>query len=268
MGRLHLQFKTVTSAALLLAGLYFPARAQDPDDLKRGVGRISLMNGQVSVQRGDSGEWVAGVLNARLIAGDRIATAANSRAEIEFDSSNLFRMGANAEVHLTQMEAARYQMEFGRGVMTYRVLRPTDAYVEIDTPSVSIRPAHVGSYRIAVNENGETEITARSGEVEVFSPKGSQLVNSGQTMIARGDPQDPEFQIVGAQAPDDWDRWNESRDQMIMQSNSARYVGPGVYGEEDMDQYGNWVNVDGYGPCYRPTVAVDWAPYRYGRWAW
>ncbi len=268
MGRLHLQFKTVTSAALLLAGLYFPARAQDPDDLKRGVGRISLMNGQVSVQRGDSGEWVAGVLNAPLIAGDRIATAANSRAEIEFDSSNLFRMGANAEVHLTQMEAARYQMEFGRGVMTYRVLRPTDAYVEIDTPSVSIRPAHVGSYRIAVNENGETEITARSGEVEVFSPKGSQLVNSGQTMIARGDPQDPEFQIVGAQAPDDWDRWNESRDQMIMQSNSARYVGPGVYGEEDMDQYGNWVNVDGYGPCYRPTVAVDWAPYRYGRWAW
>jgi hypothetical protein len=268
MGRLHLQFKSWTSAALLVVGLYLPARAQDPDDMQRGVGRISMMNGQVSVQRGDSGDWVAGVLNAPLIAGDRIGTAQSSRAEIEFDSSNLFRLGANAEVHLTQLETARFQMEFARGIMTYRVLRPTDAYVEIDTPSVSVRPTRVGSYRIAVNENGETEIAARSGEVEVFSPKGSQWVNAGQMMIARGDPSDPEFQVVSAPAPDEWDRWNDSRDQMIMQSNSARYMGPGEYGAEDMDQYGNWVNVEGYGNCYRPTVAADWAPYRYGRWVW
>ena len=76
MKRLQLRFSTLTGAALLLAGLYLPARAQDPDDLRRGVGRISLMNGQVSVQRGDSGDWVAGVVNAPLIAGWRPAGSA------------------------------------------------------------------------------------------------------------------------------------------------------------------------------------------------
>src|ERR1017187_5990035 len=50
------------------------SRAQDPDDLKRGVARISLMNGDVSVRRGDSGEWVAGVINAPLLTDDRVAT--------------------------------------------------------------------------------------------------------------------------------------------------------------------------------------------------
>ena len=268
MRLLHSRFPALTGAALLLAGLYLPARAQDPDDLKRGVGRISLMNGQVSVQRGDSGEWVVGVVNAPLIAGDRVATAENSRAEVQFDSSNMFRMGANAEVHLTELEAARYQLEFARGILTYRVLRPTDAAVEIDTPSVAVRPSRVGAYRISVNDAGETQVTARAGSVEVFSPRGSQTVTTGQTLIARGDPSDPEYQIVPAVGYDEWDRWNEARDRALTQSGSPQYVGQGVSGTEDLDGYGTWTNVDGYGEVWRPTVPPDWAPYEYGRWTW
>jgi hypothetical protein len=74
----------VMAGALLLAvGAAIPARAQDPDDLKRGVARISFMEGEVSVRRGDSGEWVAGVINAPLLTDDRIGTGQNSRAEVE-----------------------------------------------------------------------------------------------------------------------------------------------------------------------------------------
>lgn len=91
MTRLPLRFSAWMGAVLLTGGLWIPAQAQDPDDMKRGVARISVMNGQVSVQRGDAGDWVAGVINAPLVAGDRIATAANSRAEVQFDSANMFR---------------------------------------------------------------------------------------------------------------------------------------------------------------------------------
>jgi hypothetical protein len=268
MKHLHLRFSAFTSAALLVAGLYLPARAQDPDDLKRGVGRISLMNGQVSVQRGDSGDWLAGVINAPLITGDRVATGPNSRAEIQFDSSNMLRIGANAEVHLTQLEAARFQMEFAKGIMTFRVLRPSDAAVEVDTPSVSVRPSRVGTYRIAVNESGETEVTARAGAVEVFSPRGSQWVNSGQTLIARGDPTDPEYQVVAAVGYDEWDRWNDTRDHTLTQATSPQYVGPGVSGTEDLDGNGTWTNVEDYGYVWRPNEPADWAPYQNGRWVW
>ncbi len=268
MRHFDLRIPALTTMALLVAGMCVPARAQDPDDMKRGVSRISLMNGQVSVQRGDSGDWVAGVVNAPLIAGDRVATGENSRAEVQFDSANMLRMGANAEIHLTQMESARYQMEFGKGIITFRVLRPSQATVEIDTPSVAVRPVLVGTYRISVSDSGETHVTARAGSLEVFSPRGSQTITSGQTLIARGDPADPEYQIVAAVGYDEWDRWNDSRDRMLAQSGSPQYVGQDVPGTEDLDGYGTWTDVPGYGEVWRPAVAPDWAPYEYGRWVW
>src|SRR5215469_14836063 len=113
----------LAGAVLSMASLVTPARAQDPDDARRGVARLSLINGEVSVRRGDSGDWVAGVINAPLLTDDHVATGPNSRAEIEFDSSNVLRMGANAQLHLAQLEYARYQMELARGVMTFRALR-------------------------------------------------------------------------------------------------------------------------------------------------
>src|ERR1035437_8106909 len=190
----------LTAAALLATGMFTPVRAQDPDDLKRGVARISLMDGEVSVRRGDSGDWVAGVVNAPLLTADQIATGPNSRAEVQFDSANMLRIGGNAEIHLAQLEDRRYQIELARGTVTFRVLRASDANVEVDTPSASVRPSRQGSYRISVKDTGETEVTVRAGDVEIFSPGGSQWLNAGQTMLARGTTADPEFQIVAALA--------------------------------------------------------------------
>jgi FecR protein len=269
MGHLsNFRFLALTGTMLALAGSFTPARAQDPDDLKRGVARISLINGDISVRRGDSGDWVAGVINAPLLTDDRIATGPSSRAEVQFDASNLLRLGANAELRLTQLEYGRYQMELARGVMTYRMLRTSDGNVEVDTPSLSVRPSRQGSFRISVNEAGETEVTARNGDVEVFTPHGSQWVHNGQTLMARGAAGDAEFQVVAATAMDDWDRWSDNRDRTITQSVSARYVGAGVYGTEDLDAAGSWASVPEYGNVWRPNVGPDWAPYQSGRWVW
>ena len=263
------RFGALTGAVLLATGLWTPVRAQDPDDLQRGVARISMMNGEVSVRRGDSGDWVAGIVNAPLLSDDRISTAPNSRAEVQFDSANMLRIGGNAEVRLTQLEAGRYQMEIARGTVTFRMLRPSNINVEVDTPSVSVRPSKQGIYRISVSEGGDTEVMSRAGDVEVFTPRGSQWVSAGQMMQARGTAADPEFQIVGGPPPDEWDRWNEARDRTLLQSNSAQHVGPGVYGAEDLDNHGVWSEVPPYGQVWHPTdVGADWAPYQAGRWVW
>lgn len=262
------RFWAFTGAVLSVISLVTPVRAQDADDARRGVARISLINGDVSVRRGDSGEWVAGAINAPLLSDDHVATGPNSRTEVEFDANNVLRMGANAQVHMAQLEYNRYQMEVAHGVVTFRILRNTDVNVEIDTPSVSVRPSRPGSYRVSVTDAGETEITARGGDVEIFTPRGSQWVRSGQTMMARGSASDPEFQILSAGGPDDWDRWCDNRDRMMLQSNSSRYVPQGVYGAEDLDNYGNWVSTPDYGNVWQPTVAADWAPYHSGRWVY
>ncbi len=271
MVRTHSRLAAIAVAVLLGTVALLPARAQDPEDQQRAVARISLMNGEVSVKRGDSGDWVAGIINAPLLADDRISTGPNSRAEVQFDSGNLIRIGGNAEIHLAALEYNRYQIELAHGTATFRVLRATGANIEVDTPSVSVRPSKVGAYRIAVNDAGETEVTARAGDVEIFTPRGSQWISAGQMMIARGTSADPEFQIVGARAPDEWDRWNDERDRHFMQSPSYQYTesdNSGIYGTEDLDSYGVWSEVPTYGRVWRPTVAVGWAPYRLGHWVW
>src|SRR5580658_653853 len=175
----QIRLTALTGAILIIAGAANPVCAQtDPQDLQRGVARISVMDGQISVRRGDAGEWVAGVINAPLMADDSVATAPNSRAEVQFDSADILRIGGNAEVHLTALENNRYQMELARGTVTFRVLRASNANAEVDTPSISVRPSKIGVYRIAVNDAGESELTVRVGNVEVFSPKGSQWVNA------------------------------------------------------------------------------------------
>src|SRR5688572_27633444 len=117
MGHMHKsRLLAVIGAAIFAMGALAPARAQDDaDDQKRGVARISVINGEVSVRRGDSGDWVAAVVNAPLMTEDRISTGANSRAEVQFDAANVLRIGASAEVRLTQLEYGRYQMEITHG---------------------------------------------------------------------------------------------------------------------------------------------------------
>ena len=40
-------------------------------------------------------------------------------------------------------------------------------------------------------------------------------------------------------------------------------------GYEDLDEYGDWSYVAGYGPCWRPrAVVAGWAPYRFGHWVY
>src|SRR5580692_10292556 len=84
-----------------------PLLAQDPDgqyEPGRAVARISILNGDVSVRRGDSGDVVAAALNAPLMADDRLLTGSAGRAEVEFDSSNMIRIGANSEVRFAAMD--------------------------------------------------------------------------------------------------------------------------------------------------------------------
>src|ERR1700684_1233312 len=53
---------------------------QQPDQQQQGppqgVARVSLLRGDVSTQRGDSGDWVAVTLNTPVMAGDKVSTSA------------------------------------------------------------------------------------------------------------------------------------------------------------------------------------------------
>ncbi len=257
-------------AALCGSGLALMAQ-DEPDgqyEPGRAVARISVLNGDVSVRRGDSGDVVAAALNGPIMADDRILTGANSRAEVELDFANVIRIGPSSEVRFAGMDVTNFQIQVAAGTVSFRVQRQGQAQSEIDTPSVAVHPAGPGTYRVTVREDGLSEITVRSGQAEVYSASGSQRLEPGQTMNARGSANDAEFQIVQAIPPDSWDRWNDDRDRYMQRAQSPKYVSPDVYGAEDLDQYGQWVNDPNYGNVWAPAVAPGWAPYQDGRWVW
>ena len=71
-------------AVLSLILLTAFSRAQVP-----GVARISLIQGDVSTQRGDTGDWAEAALNQPLVPGDRISTGDNSRAELQLEGKKI-----------------------------------------------------------------------------------------------------------------------------------------------------------------------------------
>ncbi len=266
--------RNLLATVLILTGTVAVVRAQEApeaqqNDAGHGVARISVMAGDVSVQRGDSGERSAAAVNAPLVADDLVTTGPGSRAEIQFDSANMARLGSDSEVRLSELDGSRFQLQVARGTVMFSVLRDSRAQVEVSTPAVSIRPLSRGDYRISVFDDGQTQITVRSGEGDIYTPRGVEKLRSGNTMMVRGTASDPEFQVVRAIAPDDFDRWNEDRNRNLSRSQSYQHVGRDINGAEDLDSNGRWVQDANYGSVWTPSsVGPDWAPYREGRWVW
>jgi len=254
---------------LLAAVLFVPASwAQDAGDEGRGVARISVINGDVTVRRGDGDDLIAAAVNAPLVVPDTLFTGTASRAEVQLDWANMVRLSSNAEVTFSELEYQRFQIQVSRGTVTYSVLRKSEADIDLATPNVSVRPLSKGRYRVTVRGDGTTEVTVRTGEAEIYTPQGVEYLKAGRSMLVRGSLGSPEFQIAAAIPKDEWDRWNEQRDKELTRSVSYKYVSPSVYGAEDLDGYGSWISDPSYGWVWAPRVTAGWAPYRYGRWSW
>lgn len=245
-----------------------PNAGQNPADAQHGVARLSIVQGDVNVKRGDTGELVAAVTNAPVMMQDHLQTSPGSRAEVELDYGNLIRLAPNTDVGFADLEYHRYQVQLAAGTIIYRVLRDSNGQTEVDTPSIALRAEGQGEYRVSVLDDGTTQISVRSGQAEIFSPRGSERVSAGRTILVRGNPADPEFQPTYEAPRDQFDDWSANRDRELLGSQSYRYVSPDVYGAEDLDANGSWVPSQ-YGQVWQPTaVGADWSPYSDGQWSW
>jgi hypothetical protein len=69
--------------------------------------------------------------------------------------------------------------------------------------------------------------------------------------------------------PDSWDQWVASRSGRFRGYGPRSYVSQDIPGVADLDSYGRWTEVSGYGTCWSPAnVSSRWQPYRDGRWIW
>lgn len=232
-----------------------------------GVARVSIIQGNVSTQRGDNGEWVAATVNTPVAVGDRVSTGPDGRAEIQLDSANVIRLSSNTTVKVANITRENIQVQVGQGLVTYAVVRPGEANAEIDTPNAAVHPDGTGEYRIQVNSDSETDAIVREGSADITEPQGSTHVNAGQLITIQG-TDNPQYKTESAPGEDAWDSWNMDRDHRITSAKSWKDTDQYYTGSEDLDTYGTWSEVPDYGPVWIPQQSPDWAPYSDGRWVW
>ena len=163
--------------------------------------------------------------------------------------------------------AVRLRVSSGRANITLRDSDPGSSF-EIDAPNAAVSLVRPGSYRIAVDGAGNTTVAMRDGQAQIVTSAGQSIILRG----GQGAQFGPNGAVeVAALAPlDDFDRWCAQRERRWAQDQDVtQYVSSDVVGAEDLDNYGDWSQDPDYGYVWYPTaVAVDWAPYRYGRWLW
>jgi len=274
---MHTPFARAPFALLLAAGFAasclgaaLPARAQDLDDsTPPGVARLSAAEGQVTLSHGQASDQAAAVPNAPIVAGDYLTTGDDGRAEIQFGNDTILRAGANAQVRFTQLDPSAQIAQVAQGSIELRVFASGEDNVTIQTPSVDVEPSEAGAYLVTVKQDGNTEVTARSGSIAVVTPQGTQQVGPGRTLVATGQASNPEYQYIDEVATTDLESWGDQRDQAMVAANDAQsqYLPGDMTGSADLSDNGQWVDIPGYGDAWVPNdESPDWSPYSDGSW--
>jgi len=240
-----------------------------PAETDQGVARVSLMHGDVSTQRGDSGDWSAATLNQPVMTGDKVSTGDNARTELQLDFANILRLGPNSKANIANFTKKDIQIQLSQGIANFTVSKDSEAEPEIDTPNVSVHPAHHdGVFRIEVRPDGDTIVIVRQGEAQIATPQGSTELRAGDMATVRGNADSAQYKISSAPDRDAWDQWNSDRDHMIRNASSWHHTNHYYTGSQDLDANGRWQNVPDYGDVWVPNEPEGWAPYRNGNWTY
>ncbi len=242
------------------------AAAADPP---ARVARMANVDGAVSFSPAGEEDWVPATDNRPLITGDRVWVDAGARAELQIGTLAV-RLGSQTSVVILNLDDRVAQFQLQQGVLNVRVrsLGPDEA-IEVDTPVLAFSLRRPGVYRIDVDAaTGATGVAVGSGEGDAYGETVAYTIGERQ-WYRFSDAALRDYQYDVLPPPDAFDEWTQALDRREDGTIAARYVSPEVIGYSDLDQYGTWSAVEGYGNVWVPTaVASDWAPYSDGHWAW
>src|SRR5450432_611643 len=127
--------------AMTAAAIFGTANLMAQVDSGHGVARISLTHGDVSTQRGDSGDTAAAALNAPVVTGDKISTGDNARAELQLDYANILRLGGRSQANIASLTDKEIQIQVSQGEATYTAFKTSEVRPEVDAANLSVRPS-------------------------------------------------------------------------------------------------------------------------------
>jgi hypothetical protein len=259
---------------------------------------IQRVNGDVMLNNGldpnatngaTDSQWVSASPNEPFSVGDRIYTREGSRASLALTGRNFVRLNPNTSLDVLSLDRRNTQLALRDGSAMFDVgyLEPGQLY-EVATPYGAVDLNQPGLYHVGIDQ-GNVIVSVLSGLAQVVGLGGSGQISKGEVLtlvgqtaadvvLSRINGRDAGYLVddyYSYQYPQYYDgRYADYNTYLsdpyyfdpYRRNVSYQYASPYIPGLNDLDYYGNWQNVSGYGYGWSPRVDSGWAPYQQGYW--
>jgi len=230
--------------------------------------RLSDVQGSVQIDKNTGLGFENAFLNLPITQGTQLKTRDRGRAEIEFEDGSTLRLTPNTTVEFSSLgvdEAGKRisVISLVEGMAYVNWLGKDDFSLNFLKEKLALdRAAH---FRVETSPT-VAHLAVFKGEADVEGPAGKVVVEKKKT--ATFDAADDDKYAVAdkvAEAPlDSWDKEASEYHQQYAKNNSSPYG----YGVSDLNYYGAYSNVPGYGMMWQPFfTGVGWDPFMDGAWS-
>ena len=231
--------------------------------------RLSDVQGSVEVDKNTGLGFEKAFLNLPITQGVQIRTGENGRAEIEFEDGSSMRLAPKTSIEFSALgvndsgnHISEVNLTEGMAYVNWLAKNSDQITMNFAREKVALdHPAH-----IRVDASPEiADIAVLKGDVVVTGPEGQLKVDKKKTAtfdVADNDKSKIDNKI--AEAPlDSWDKEASAYHDEYAKNNSSPYG----YGASDLNYYGSYTNVPGYGMMWQPYfTGVGWDPFMDGAW--
>ena len=234
--------------------------------------RLSYVEGGVQIDR-NTGKFEKAFPNLPITEGEKLRTASDGRAEVEFEDGSTLHVVPGSLIKFSELSLA----DSGNKVSTVEVVQGT-TYVDfegvkrdqltLEFAHEKIALAHSAHLRIGIGDRGAS-VAVLKGDVQVDSRSGASEVKKNQT-AEFSFAENERLALVKDVEDQPYDAWDKQQDQYHERyaANSYSRYSAYNYGLADLNYYGNFFSVPGYGMVWQPYfIGAGWDPFMDGLWA-
>ena len=259
----------ILSWALSITALVLLAGSVTAQNSYLEHGRISFDTGGLLVKGPQETEWAAAAVNALVVPGDTLWVDEEGSAEVELAGANFLRLADRSKAEVVALPPDVFIRGWIGSFYIQRLTRSEGTYV-FATPAGTVEIASDSMVRLDINEQGALTVSVRWGRAVVNSDQGGEVTAMEGTRVWMDPGYLPSDATPFNKAEADaFDTWSNDRARLLAQGAQTTpkevVVQNSTVGVYDLPRYGEWVYID-HQPYWRPTVVVNYVPYRYGYW--
>ncbi len=253
----------ITAGLLLAATIAF---AQEPLHA-----RVSIDSGGSLVRGKVDDDWSYATVNTLILPGDTIWADKKGVMELEMPAGVFLRLADGSKAEIAQLPPAG-QVRGWTGSFYIQRIRRSPGVFTLDTPACSIAIQPDSMVRVDITSDGATTVSVHWGNADIASGSAAATASIGEGNRIFVDPgMLPSKPVYFDRTEEDsFDTWNRERTRLIALGENAipseTPIKSAPMGTADLSAYGEWVYIDS-APYWRPTVIVDYVPYRTGHWS-